>query len=169
MNTLRTIVRDMLRVESFLTQKQIKLPWWLKQKFTNTNYRGGGTENNETEEETFLREIFEETGCRVKIIKKLGTVLEERSNMDLKQISAIFVSELIEDTKKLYPTKKEIDEGLTVKWMDIDEAISAVKKSYDEVLGDEYEEVYGAHFVILRDAKILEFFKQDFLGQDSAT
>ena len=33
---------------------------------------GGGKEGNETDEESFQREVLEETGCKVKIIQKLG-------------------------------------------------------------------------------------------------
>ena len=81
----------------------------------------------------------------------------------MKQISTIYLSELIEDTKELHPTQKEIDEGLKVEWMDVDDAIKAVKDSYEKVLGDEYESLYAAHFVIKRDIAILEFFKNNNL------
>ncbi len=124
---------------------------------------GGSIEGNDSEEDAFLREVFEETGCRVKIIKKLGTILEERSNINMKQVSTIFLSELIEDTKELHPTQKEIDEGLKVEWMDIDDATKAVKDSYKKVLGDEYEDIYNAHFVIKRDLITLKYYKDQKL------
>ncbi|MBQ1392629.1 MAG: NUDIX domain-containing protein [Lachnospiraceae bacterium] len=121
---------------------------------------GGGREGNETEEETFHREVFEESGCKVKIVKKLGTILEERSNIDMKQYSAIFVAELVEDTKELHLEQKEADEGMVVKWMDVDEALEAVKKSHDTVKADGYESLYNAHFVLVRDEKIIEAYKE---------
>lgn len=121
---------------------------------------GGGKEEGETDEETFYREIFEETGCKVKITKKLGTILEERSNIKQKQFSTVFVSELVEDTGELHPTEKEIDEGLTIEWMSLDEAIKAVRSGFDNVVSDEYENTYVAHFIIERDLRILELFGQ---------
>ncbi len=106
-----------------------------------------------------MREVLEETGCKVKIVKKLGTVLEERSNIPMKQVSSIYLSELIENTRQLHATQKEIDEGLTVEWMDIDGALKAVEDSYEKVLGDKYEDLYSAHFVVKRDTEILKFYK----------
>lgn len=52
---------------------------------------GGGIEGNESPEEAFKREVLEETGCVVKIIKKLGTTEEYKSLTNFKQISNIFV------------------------------------------------------------------------------
>ena len=130
----------------------------VKTKINEYKLPGGGREGEETEEETFYREIFEETGCRVKIVEKLGTILEERENIDMKQISTIFVSELVEDTKELHPTEKEIDEGLTVEWMEVGAALEAVKNSFELVLGDDYEDLYNARFVLKRDLAILEYY-----------
>jgi 8-oxo-dGTP diphosphatase len=119
---------------------------------------GGGKEGDETEEETFYREVFEETGCKVNIIKKLGVIKEERSGIDQIQYSNIFVSELIEDTGELHPTEKEIEEGLTIKWMNVDDALNAIKNSFNTVTGDE-RGIYVEHFIIQRDVKILEAYK----------
>ncbi len=142
-----------------LDSKSNKIALAVKTKINEFKLPGGGIEGNESEEDAFLREVFEETGCKVKIIKKLGTILEERSNINMKQISTIYLSELIEDTKELHPTQKEIDECLKVECMDVDDAIKAVRDSYGKVLGDKYENLYAAHFVIKRDTAILEFFK----------
>ena len=138
--------------------KTKKIAMVVKTKINEYKLPGGGREGEETEEETFYREIFEETGCKVKIVEKLGTILEERENIDMKQISTIFVSELIEDTKELHPTKKEIDEGLTVEWMEVGAALEAVRNSFELVLGDDYEDLYNARFVLKRDLAILEYY-----------
>lgn len=121
---------------------------------------GGGKEADESEEETFSREIMEETGCEVNITKKLGTVIEERAGVNQRQVSSVFVSELIRDTGELNPTEDEIREGLTIEWMTVDDAEVALRESYDTVTGDSEEDVYVAHFVIKRDMKILEAYKQ---------
>lgn len=130
-----------------------------KTKINEYKLPGGGKEGKETEEETFYREVLEETGCKVRIMEKFGTAYEERSNIDLKQFSTLFIAELVEDTGTLHPTKKEKDEGLAIKWMGLDDAINAIGDSYSKILGDEYEDTYVAHFVIKRDLEILEKYK----------
>ena len=126
---------------------------------------GGGKEGNETDEESFQREVLEETGCKVKIIQKLGDVYEERSSINQKQYSTVYLSELIEDTGKLNPTEKEINEGLTVKWASIEEAIEAVRDSYDSFEGNSPETTYVVHFIIRRDLEILKAYKAYLVAQ----
>lgn len=67
-------------------KKQYKLP-------------GGGIENNETPEIAFKREVLEETGCNVEIIKKLGITKEYKSRENFLQTSHIFISKVANDTK----------------------------------------------------------------------
>lgn len=143
--------------------KTNKVAMVVKTKIHQCKLPGGGKEDDETPEETFEREIFEETGCKIKIIKKIGTVIDEPVDIDIRQISTAFISELIEDTKEIHPTQKELDEGIEVQWLDVETAINLVKKTIDSAPEDLK---YRIRFTIKRDVKILEFFKQDFLGQD---
>ena len=136
-----------------------------KRKINEYKLPGGGKEGNETEEENFYREIWEETGCKVKIIKKLCTVKEERSSLDMKQTSVVFVSELVENTGEIHPDEEEIKQGLVLEWMSLDDAIDAVRNSFDVVLGDEKRSTYSAHFVIKRDLKILETYKASQIAE----
>lgn len=136
----------------------------VKTKIKEYKLPGGGKEGEETEEETFEREIFEETGCKIRALKRLGIVREERDNINMKQTSTVFVAELAKDTKKLHLTEKEASEGMEVRWMSLAEATEAVRKSYDTVLVDNPEDLYRAHFVIMRDLKILEAYA-DLLRQ----
>ena len=71
---------------------------------------GGGVENNEDPSETFLREILEETGCKVEIIKQLGTTEEFKTHANFYQLSNVFLSKFIEDTHHLHLTGEEIEE-----------------------------------------------------------
>ena len=69
---------------------------------------GGGLEGEEKPEEAFKREVLEETGCKVEIIKELGTTEEYKSLNNFKQISYVFVGKVLEDTKQLNVTQKDI-------------------------------------------------------------
>lgn len=77
---------------------------------------GGGMEDNETPEEVFKREVLEETGCQVEVIKKIGIVEEYKSMTNFKHISYVFVGIVIKDTGILYMTKNEQDEGGMLLW-----------------------------------------------------
>ena len=56
---------------------------------------GGGIEEGENPEDAFYREVAEETGCKVEIIKCLGITEEYKYKNNFKQISYIFVSKVI--------------------------------------------------------------------------
>lgn len=126
-------------------KKQYKLP-------------GGGIENNETPEIAFKREVLEETGCNVEIIKKLGITKEYKSRENFLQTSHIFISKVVNDTKKLNTTKKEKDEGAKVIWEEARKALELIKKSYEIIISSKYSSVYSAKFVVLRDIRILEYY-----------
>ncbi len=117
---------------------------------------GGGLEGEEKPEEAFKREVLEETGCKVEIIKKLGTTEEYKSLNNFKQISYIFVGKVLEDTKQLNVTEKEKDEGAKLIWETPEKALELIIDSYDKLIASKYESVYNTKFVVLRDRKILE-------------
>ncbi|MBR6033791.1 MAG: NUDIX domain-containing protein [Clostridia bacterium] len=119
---------------------------------------GGGIEDDETPEEAFKREVFEETGCKVEIIEKLGIAEEDKSQANFKQISNVFVGKVIEDTKKLHITQKEIDEGGKILWETPQKALELITKCYGELVKSDYESVYITKFIVLRDRKILEYY-----------
>ena len=117
---------------------------------------GGGLEGEEKPEEAFKREVLEETGCKVEIIKKLGTTEEYKSLNNFKQISYVFVGKVLEDTKQLNVTEKEKDEGAKLIWETPEKALELIIDSYDKLIASKYESVYNTKFVVLRDRKILE-------------
>ena len=117
---------------------------------------GGGIEGKEEPEEAFLREVLEETGCEVEIIKCLGTTEEYKSLNNFKQISYVFVAKVLKDTKQLNITKKEQDEGAKLLWETPEKALELVKSCFDNIIASKYESVYSTKFVVFRDRKILE-------------
>lgn len=123
---------------------------------------GGGIEGDEKPEEAFLREVLEETGCKVEIIKELGTTEEYKTLDNFKQISYVFVGKVLEDTKQLNVTQKEKDEGARLVWETPENALKVITESYDKLVGSKYESVYHTRFIVLRDRKILEYYIKHF-------
>lgn len=119
---------------------------------------GGGIENNENQEEAFLREVFEETGCYVEITDYLGTIIEEKSLTNFKQISYVFVGKVLENTNKLHLTEKESDEKTTLLWKSLDDALKLIKDSQANIKGSIYDSKYQSLFVVKRDEKILAYY-----------
>lgn len=119
---------------------------------------GGGMELNEDPIVAFQREVLEEAGCKIEIIKKLGITEEYKSLQNLKQISHIFVAKVVEDIHKLYLTEKEKDEGAKLLWLEPKEALNMIIDCYDKLLPSEYDDVYDTRFVVLRDRKILQYY-----------
>lgn len=117
---------------------------------------GGGIEGEEKPEIAFKREALEETGCEVEIIKELGITEEYKSLDNFKQISYVFVSKVIKDTKKLNVTDKEKEEGGKLLWETPQRALELITGCYNNLIASKYESVYSTKFIVLRDRKILE-------------
>ncbi len=130
----------------------------LKSKKNQYKLIGGGIEDNEDFGVAFKREVLEETGCQVEIIKKLGLVIENRGFLDLKQTSHIFVSRVINDTHILDLTEKEANEGAKLVWLSPKEALEKLRGCYDELLPSEYDILFDTQFDVVRDIKILEYY-----------
>lgn len=122
---------------------------------------GGGIEGDEEPEKAFLREALEETGCEVEIIEFLGTIEEIKTQESFKQISYIYVSKVINDTKQLHVTQKEKDEGARLTWETPENALKLIKGSFDNLVASKYESVYHTKFIVCRDTRILtEYMKK---------
>ena len=119
---------------------------------------GGGIEENEKPEDAFYREVEEETGCKVNIIKYLGVTEEYKYKNNFKQISYIFISKVIEDTHKLNLTQKEKDEGAKLLWFEPREALELIKNCINDLKDSKYDDVYSTKFMVLRDKRILEYY-----------
>lgn len=113
---------------------------------------GGGLEGKEKPEDSFKREVLEETGCEVEIIDTLGTIEEYKSLNNFKQISYVFVGKVLNDTKQLNVTQKEKDEGARLLWIEPSEALELVKNCINDLKNSQYENVYATKFVVLRDS-----------------
>ena len=117
---------------------------------------GGGLEGEEKPEEAFKREVLEETGCEVEITQILGTTEEYKSLNNFKQISYVFVSKVIKDTKQLNVTEKEKDEGAKLIWETPEKALKLITECFGKLVASKYSSICSTKFVVLRDRKILE-------------
>ena len=118
-------------------------------------------ENDEEPSEGFAREVLEETGCKIDIIKKLGVTEEYISMKGAKQISHIFVAKVRDNTNVLSLTEKEKSEGAKLIWVTPQEALRLMENSYNKLTPSTYEndyDVYRMKFISLRDRKILEYY-----------
>ena len=119
---------------------------------------GGGIEQGENPELAFKREVQEETGCEVEIIKQLGLFEEHRNTDNFKQISYVYVAKVINDTKELNLTQKEIDEGAKLLWVDEDKALKLISSSFNNVIASKYDNVYNINFIVIRDREIMKYY-----------
>ena len=117
---------------------------------------GGGIEQNENKENAFKREILEETGCNVKILNYMGYTEEIKSKMNFIQTSYVFISKVINDTKKLNLTQKEIDEGGELLWLTPKIALHKISNCFNNLKGSKYDNIYSTKFIIKRDETILK-------------
>lgn len=122
---------------------------------------GGGIENDEEPKAAFQREVLEEAGCNIDIDKCLGITIEVKSYDNFKQTSYVFVAHVANDTKVLHFTKKEIDEGAQLLWLDIEDAMNLIKNSENHLIASKYEDVYSTKFIVRRDYEILKYYLQN--------
>ncbi len=124
---------------------------------------GGGIEKNEDPTIAFKREVLEESGCKVEIDDCLGIIKEEKSQDNFIQTSYVYVAHVIEDTKELNLTTKEIDEGSKLLWLKIEDAINIIKDCENKLIPSKYENVYHTKFIVRRDYTILKYYIENYL------
>lgn len=126
---------------------------------------GGGIKDGETPEDAFKREVLEETGCVINIIDNIGTTVECKSKQNSKQISHVFVGEVIEDKGYLNLTNIEKKTGGRLLWETPERALELISSCYNKIDADEFS-VYITKFVVLRDRKILEYYINNYIKND---
>jgi 8-oxo-dGTP pyrophosphatase MutT (NUDIX family) len=78
---------------------------------------GGGAENDETPAQNFQREILEETGYDATDLVKIGVIREVWSTDDAERFSTFFIARTVNEPHQVVLTKKEIQRGITLKWL----------------------------------------------------
>lgn len=113
---------------------------------------GGGMEEKETPEECCIREMGEETGCRVSLLRPFVTVEEHYG--DWLFVHRYFLCEQTGSMKRS-PTPEEIENGQEPRWLSLDEAI-AVFLQYQEY-ADTNQLKYGTY---LREYTVLSRYRE---------
>ena len=79
---------------------------FVKERIGQYKLPGGGKEHDETPEQTFVREVYEETGYKVKNIRKIGITRDQT------QTSHIFTAEPYGEAHENHPDEGEIRFGV---------------------------------------------------------
>lgn len=85
---------------------------------------GGGVEENESLEQTAIREALEESGCSIKILQKIGELsFVDPDNRNLEHHSTCFLTQKIGREIKINLTYEELKNNFKLLWVSFDEAI----------------------------------------------
>lgn len=119
---------------------------------------GGGVEEGEDPASAFSRECMEEAGVELSNIKLIGTVLEDKSQENFKQLSFVFIAEKHGKSRALNLTKAEREEGARVLWMRPLDALKKMQGCLKELRASKYDSVYRSQFMVRRDIEILKYY-----------
>ena len=126
---------------------------------------GGGVEDGEDPKIAMIRETKEESGCVIEIDDFIGVIKEERTKNNFIQESYVYIAHVINDTKELDLTEKEIDEGARLLWMSIDEAMEKIRKCANILKPSKYADIYNSNFIVRRDYEILKYYKEKYINR----
>lgn len=110
---------------------------------------GGGIEDGEDEMTALKREIKEEIGSEIEILKPLGRIIEYRSEYAQKQTSYCYVAKLKGPKGSPEFTDLEKSAGFKLEWINPKEALAILK--------NDKPEDYTAKFIIKRDLTFINY------------
>lgn len=125
-------------------------------KFNYHEIPGGAVDEGETIEEGFVRECLEETGCSVKIIKKIGVTQEVRGNKKRINESHCFLAQVIGEKGQTQFEEDEIEENFELLWF-------PPKKAYELIKAIPYSDNLYTRYV--KDRALLFIEKSGLLDE----
>lgn len=108
---------------------------------------GGGVEKGESIRRALARELKEETGCKAKILREVGKIIEYKTHISELQTSYCFLAEVTEEGEPQFD-EGEMKAKFKLMWVSIDSAIKLLK--------NDKPKTYGEKFIVVRDLKFLE-------------
>lgn len=93
---------------------------------------GGGVEPGESDQDAIARELQEELGVTVKNVQEIGTVVQYRNLINKKYLVTGYSAELASVGGQTNP-QDEREARFTVHWLGLNEALSYVSASIDEL------------------------------------
>lgn len=124
---------------------------FFKERIGQYKLPGGGKENNETPEQIFIREAYEETGYMIKNIRKIGVVKDQT------QTSYIFIAEPYGEAQEIHPDGDEIKFDAKCLKMNPVDVLKNMKKFIIEHQDYSDENSLIQCYFTQRDCKILEY------------
>lgn len=112
---------------------------------------GGGIEKGEDKEKALERELQEEIGCKAKVTKESGKIIEIKNKYGQKQESFCYIAKVISEGCSNLTKEEKEDLGIEVKWMKLEEAIKLFEKDNPKD--------YTAKFIRYRDLIFLKELK----------
>lgn len=125
--------------------------------FDEVKFPGGGKEGEESDKDTLIREVLEETGFHVipESIKEFGEVVEKRLSvhepMIWHQINRYYFCEIDSIQEECHYTENELKHGFHQVWFTLDEAISI----NEEMLSQEGRKAWNQ-----REYNVLKLIKE---------
>jgi 8-oxo-dGTP diphosphatase len=109
---------------------------------------GGEIEEDEDPNLGVIREVLEETGANIEVLKEIGSIAEYKDRMGILQISHCYTAKTIGEISKPVFNEKEIASGYKLKWLNPEEAINLMESDKPKS--------YEGNFVIYRDATFIK-------------
>lgn len=113
---------------------------------------GGGIEKGENKEKALERELKEEIGCRVGIVKELGKIIEIKKECGQRQTSYCYVAKISDRCDSNLTEEEKNNLGIKVIWVKLDKAI--------RIFEEDKPEEYTAKFIRCRDLIFLKEFSK---------
>lgn len=111
---------------------------------------------NDDYRSSFIKTVYNQTGCKIDIEKVIGAIEEERCLTRFKQTSYIFLANVKEFKEKKEYTEEEVFNGIKVEWVNEDRALSMIAIAYDNLNIDDAEDLYRIKFDVKKSQTILE-------------